>query len=86
MKKSVGGALLLAAVLVGCAGGSSQNAPTVNNSREIASLVESCRVVKHTQSDLWQVTVNDKPFNQHWYAQKDAEALKARIAKKGMCP
>lgn len=77
-------ALMFMFALVGCASNSS--GPTVNNSREIASLAPSCRVVKHQSRDLYHIQVNGKPFNQLWYTEADAHAIKGRLEKKGMCP
>lgn len=63
----------------------SKNAPLVNNSREIASMSENCKFVKHHKENMYQMMVDGKAFNQIWYTKPELDGLKSRLVEKGVC-
>ncbi len=59
--------------------------PSINNSREIASVTENCKVRQHDTENMYQIIVEGKAFNNIWYSKPEMDILKKRLVKKGIC-
>lgn len=69
-------------IIAGCA---VRGKPTVNNSREIASITQNCKLMKHDTENMYQIIVDGKPFNHIWYSKPEMDTLKKRLVKKNIC-
>ncbi|OUR95425.1 hypothetical protein A9Q84_16460 [Halobacteriovorax marinus] len=46
---------------------------------------DKCTVEKHVQDDIYQIKINDKPVNNRWYLEKDANEIKLILAINNKC-
>jgi peroxiredoxin len=44
-------------------------------STEVVRTTDKCSMKKHTQDDIYQVRINDKPVNDRWFLKEDAQEM-----------
>ncbi|MCF8059608.1 MAG: hypothetical protein K9K67_09945 [Bacteriovoracaceae bacterium] len=66
-------AVILTSLLLSCATGKS--APTK----------DICHIKKHPKDNLFQVLINEKPINNHFYIHPEALDITKRLAKANRC-
>lgn len=54
-------------------------------SSEIKPTTDLCMVKKHWKDNVFQVLINDKAINQHWYIHDEAMEITKQLAKDNKC-
>ena len=54
-------------------------------SSEIVRSKDKCTIKKHAEDDLYQVRINEKPVNNRWYLEQDANEIKLILAVRNKC-
>ena len=72
-KKNLIGYILILLFLVGCS--SAKEKPTK----------DTCELKKHYKDNVFQILINDKPINSHWYIYPDAVDIAGRLADRNKC-
>jgi hypothetical protein len=56
-----------------------------SKSRTIASIESRCSLVKHKDSDLYQLKIGPNPVDNHWYSEKEAYGMMEKYHLRGKC-
>jgi hypothetical protein len=54
-------------------------------SAKIIPTTDVCSVKKHWREHLYQVRINKKKINNHWYLEEDTEDIMKELAKQNKC-
>ena len=55
------------------------------SSGKIIPTSDLCSLKKHYKDSVFQVLINKKPINKHWYIYDEAQALTQQLAKQNKC-
>ncbi|GAB4013222.1 MAG: hypothetical protein Fur0010_09880 [Bdellovibrio sp.] len=54
-------------------------------SGKIVPTTDVCSLKKHYKDNIFQVLINDKPINKHWYIYDEAIDITKQLATKNKC-
>ena len=55
------------------------------SSGKIVPTKDVCSVKKHFKDNIFQVLINGKPINNHWYIWDEAQDITKELTKKNKC-
>lgn len=55
------------------------------SSGKIVPTTDVCSLKKHFKDNIFQVLINDKPINKHWYIYDEAIDVTKELASKNKC-
>ncbi len=58
---------------------------TACGSSKIIPTTDTCSLEKHWEDSLYQVKINGKKINTHWYLKEDALDITKQLAKENKC-
>lgn len=70
--------------IVGCTSQYAKN-DSHSEGRSVASFDTECKIVKHPEKDLYNLSMYGKKYNQFWYTELEMELLYQRFVSQGRC-